>query len=30
MRHQCINFALTKMGLDLGSAEAACRTIGLR
>lgn len=25
----CINFALTEMGLDCVSAEAACRTIGL-
>jgi phosphoglycolate phosphatase len=25
----CINFALAEMGLDLVSAEAACRTIGL-
>ena len=26
---ECINFALAEMGLDLVSAEAACRTIGL-
>jgi phosphoglycolate phosphatase len=26
---ECINFALTEMGLELASVEAACRTIGL-
>ena len=26
---ECINFALTEMGLDCVPAEAACRTIGL-